>query len=253
MDAGRMLKQSEASAFSWYNGRTLQPLHKSLDKLCDQQRGYETRFAKQPAHQAHEHSSGNCCPIISHDDNTISRTSNLLGIQSLHPQQVIHVTVLMKCASFERVCTVYNNLAPPVFGTQSIQSPLQSPDTSGNHERSIQLDKNHHVNLGIRNSQKILQYLMEQKFYAASTQMEHNKLYGSKLSKDQVHFHSVNSQHESGGPCNGISNRVSSTNNGSNDINHAYELVKVAVVDENEANIIHDEKLSRSIQKEKRS
>ncbi|KAK1366388.1 Pseudo-response regulator 9 [Heracleum sosnowskyi] len=215
MDDGRMLKQSEASAFSRYNGRTLQPLHKSSDRICDQQRGYETSFDKQLTHQVHEHSSG-----------------------------------LVKCASFEGVCNVYNNLAPPLFCTQSSQSPLQSPDTCGNHERSIQLDKNHPVNLGIGNSQKILKYLMDKNVYTASTLMEHNKSYGSELSKDQVHLHSVSSQHGSGGSCNGISNRVSSTNNGSNGTSHAFELVKVAAEDENEANIIHNEKLSRSIQRE---
>lgn len=233
-----------------YSGRTLQPLHQSSDRICDQQVGYETNFDKQLTHQAHEHSSGNCCPVISHDDNTISLTSDLLGIQSPCPQQVIPVTDLVKCASSEHVCNVYSTLAPPLFCTQSSQSPLQSPDTSGNHERSIQVDKNHPVNPGIRNSQKLLQYLMDQNVYAASALKEHNKSNGSELSKDQVHFHSVNSQHGSGGSSNGISNSVNSTNNGSNGTSHAFELVKVAADDENEANLIHDEKLSRSIQRE---
>lgn len=241
LDDGHMLKQSEASAFSRYNGRTLQPLNKSSDRICDQQRGYDTNFDKQLTHQAHEHSSGSCGHVISHDETTISPTSDLLGIQSPRPQQVNPVTGLVKCASFERVCNVYNDLAPPLFCTQSSQSPLQSPDTSGNHERSIQVDKNHPVNPGIRNSLKIPQYLMDQNVYAD---------HGSELSKDQVHFHSASSQHGSGGSCNGISNRVNSTNNGSNGTRHAFKVVKVAVEDENETNRIHDEKLSRSIQRE---
>lgn len=233
-----------------YKGRTLQPLHKSSDRICDQQRGYETNFDKQLTHQTHEHSSGSCCPVISHNDYTISPPSDLLGIQSPRPQQVIPVTGLVECASFERVCNVYNNWAPPLFCTQSSQSPLQSPDTSGNHERSIQVDENDPVNPGIGNSQKILQYLVDQNVFACSALMEHNKSYGSELSKDQVHFHSVSSRYGSGGSINVISNRVNSTNNGSRGTSHAFELVKVAADDENEANLIHDEKLSRSIQRE---
>lgn len=228
----------------------MQPLHLSSDRICDQQRGYETNIDKQPTHQAHEHSSGNCCPVLGHDDNTITPTSDLLGIQSPRPQQVIPITGLVKCASFERVCNVYNKLAPPLFCTQSSQSPLQSPDTSGNHERSFQVDKIPPVNPGIRNSQKILQHLMDKNVYAASALTEHKKSYGSELSRDQVHFHSVSSQHGSGGPSNCILNRVNSTNNRSNGTSHAFELVKVAAEDENKANLIHDEKLSRSKQRE---
>ncbi|KAL8095637.1 hypothetical protein AgCh_036883 [Apium graveolens] len=250
MDDGHMLKQSEASAFSRYNGRTLQPLHQSSDRICDQRRGYDITFDKQLTQKAHEHSSNNCCPVNSHDDNTMSPTYDLLGIQSPRPQQAIPVTGLLKCSSFEPVCNVYNNLAPPLFCTQSSQSPLQSPDTSGNHERSIQVEKNHPVNPGIRNSQKILQYLMDQNVYASSALLAPNKSYGPELSKDQVHFHSVSSQHGSGDSCNGISNHVNSTNNGSNGTSHAFELVKVAAEEENKANLNHDEKLSRSKQRE---
>lgn len=67
---------------------------------------------------------------------------------------------------------------------------------------------------------------------------------------DQVHFRSVSNQRGSGGSCDGISNRINSTNNGSNGTSHAFEHVKVAAENGNKANLIHDEKLNRSIQRE---
>ncbi|WOH06606.1 hypothetical protein DCAR_0626034 [Daucus carota subsp. sativus] len=240
-DDGHLLKQSEVSAFSPYSSRTLQPLRKSSDGICDQQRGYETDFDKQPSLQAHEYS---------HDDNTISLTSDRCGIQFPSPQRVIPVTGTAKCASFERVCNVYNNLAPPLFCTQSSQSPLQCPDTSGNHERSIQGDKYCYVNPGIRDSPKVLQYLMDQNVSSASPPMESAKSYESELSKDRVHVPSVSLQQVSGGSCNGISKHYEIINNGSTGTSHAFELVKVAAEDAKEANLIHDEKLKRSIQRE---
>lgn len=148
------------------------------------------------------------------------------------------VTAPLRDIRAESECTGYGKVVPPVSCTQSNQSPLQSPGSTGHLEPSSQLNQIQPFNPETSNFRE-LQNVMDENTHNASDQIEFNKRHKSDHLGDQEHSFS------------GILGHFNSFNSGSNDNANNAPDVKVSAGLGNEAKLsTHDGNCHRSIQRE---
>ncbi|WOG97014.1 hypothetical protein DCAR_0416353 [Daucus carota subsp. sativus] len=182
LDDGHRLKQSDASAFSRYVSRPIQPLHTASASISNQRKGYETSCDKQKSNQALDHTSDTLAPAVGSDINILSRTSG----------QVRQAEIQFPCPQHK---------------------VIQVPARGANHE-SLSNAQRYPFDPQTRSSPQLCNVIDENLHKASSDQMEHKQGHKPDHSEDQGHFSSATDQSGSSSFCNSTLKRFNSINSG---------------------------------------
>ncbi|GMP70745.1 hypothetical protein CsSME_00029464 [Camellia sinensis var. sinensis] len=198
-DERNTLNHSDASAFSLYINRALQPLHSSAS-ICNQQKDLGNNSDRQLSNQTLNYNS---------EKNMLSLATGQSGQAEVdfpcHQQTPFPIPV--KGMRFDSLCTAYGSVVPPIFCTQSSLSPVQSPGSARHLEPSVQVSAFHSSNLETKNSQQF-HGLVDQNGNNFANQTEHKQMQKLESSEDQRYFSSATDQSASNSFCNGNVDQV---------------------------------------------
>ncbi|KAK3042844.1 hypothetical protein RJ639_001117 [Escallonia herrerae] len=242
------LKHSDASAFSRYVNRTMQPLHSTSASICNQQREYESNSDKQLSGHALKFNYEKQTPAESSQINTLPLTAGQIPFRSAQ-RKVYPVPVPVRGTRFERLSTAYGSVLPPIYCTQSGPSSMQSPGSSGPPEPSFQVNPFYHFNPESRNSEQV-NNMIDQNTSHATGQTEHRQGYNLETTEDRGHFSSAMDQSASSSFCNGTLSHLNSMGSGCNGNANFAHVGRPATQCKNEATLIQDGNSDRSTLRE---
>ncbi|KAK3042066.1 hypothetical protein RJ639_001768 [Escallonia herrerae] len=240
------LKHSDASAFSRYVNRTMQPLHSTSASICNQQRDYESNSDKQLSGHALKFNYERQTPAESSQINTLPLTAGQIPFRSAQ-RKVYPVPVPVRGTT--RLSTAYGSVLPPIYCTQSGPSSMPSPGSSGPPESSFQANPFYHFNPESRNSEQV-NNMIDQNTSNATGQTEHRQ--GRKVEKteDRGHFSSATDQSASSSFCNGTLSHLNSMGSGCNGNANFAPVGRPATRCRNEATLMQDGNSDRSTLRE---
>uniref|UniRef100_A0A5B7AAQ9 Putative two-component response regulator-like APRR5 isoform X1 n=2 Tax=Davidia involucrata TaxID=16924 RepID=A0A5B7AAQ9_DAVIN len=250
-DERHVLNHSDASAFSRYINKPLQPLHSTSASVCNQQKDYGTSSDKQLSNHTLEYNSDTLGPALSTQKNVLPLTTSQSGHAEIAfpctQQRVFPIPVAVRGIRYESLCAAYGSAMPSIFCTESGLWPMQSPGSDGHQEPSSQVNPS---NPETKNNQE-LNDLHDQNAKNSTNQFEQKQ--GQKLEnlEDRGYFSSATDQSASSSFCNGAVSHINSINCVSNSNVNPVPTVRAAAESGNEEYIlIHDGNSHRSIQRE---
>ncbi|CAK9141577.1 unnamed protein product [Ilex paraguariensis] len=250
-DERHRLNHSDASAFSRYINRTLQPLHSTSPSICNQHKDYEAISDKKSSNHTIDYNSDTYGPTVSSPKSMIALATGQLGqaaMSFLSPQQSVF-PVPVRGMRFENLQTAYGSVMSPIFCTQSGLSPTPSPGSASNPEASFQMNPFHPFNAATRNPQQ-LYHLMDQKANNINEQIEQKQLHKLETLEDTAHLSSATDQSASSSFCNGSVSHLNSIGCTSNGDANPVLAIRDASECGNEDLTIQDGNCQRSIQRE---
>lgn len=238
----------------YVSSRTIQLPHSTSASTSNRQKGYETSSDKQRSNQAFDYNSDTRAPAVGPDINNLSPITAQLGqgeTQSPSPQQrVFPVTVPVRGVNVDSPSNANGSAIPSVFFTQSSRSQLLSPNSSNYMDPAIQVNQMYPFVSQTKTSSQ-LRYVMDQNTnMALPDKMDRKQGQKVDLSEDGGHFSAATDQSGSSSFCNSTLNRFNSINNGSNGNVSSVQNMKFGPVSGNEATLVQDGSLHRSIQRE---
>uniref|UniRef100_A0A5B7A8S2 Putative two-component response regulator-like APRR5 isoform X1 n=1 Tax=Davidia involucrata TaxID=16924 RepID=A0A5B7A8S2_DAVIN len=249
-DERHTLNHSDASAFSRYINRTLQPPHSTSASVYNQRKDYGTTSDKQVSNHILDYNSHTFGPTLTQKSILPLATDQSGHAEIAFPcpqQRVFPVPVAVEGISFENLCVAYGSAMPPIFCTESGMLPLQSPGLASHQEPSFQVNPFHLSNPETKNTQQ-LNDLHDQHAKNSTNQLEQQ---GQKLETVEVqgHFSSATDQSASNSFCKGAASHINSINCGSNGNVNPVPIVRAAMGSGNEeCFLIHEGNSHQSIQ-----
>ncbi|XP_052187474.1 two-component response regulator-like APRR9 [Diospyros lotus] len=235
------LNHSDASAFSRYIKKALQPLHSSAN---NEQKDHGTNSGKQLSnHTLNCNSDTHCLPPNS-DKHMLSLASGHSGQANVAfpcPQQTV-LPIPIPTGGIGSLSTAYDS--PPIFCTPSDASPMQSPGSVRPQEPYFP------SNLETRNSDQF-QNSIDQHTNNYTNQTEHKQRHKLESSEDKPHFSSANDQSATSSFCNVTASHFNTIGCGGNGNFDQVPLVRAAAEAGNEEGFsIIDRNCHRSVQRE---
>ncbi|KAG5533934.1 hypothetical protein RHGRI_027955 [Rhododendron griersonianum] len=241
-DGKPTLNHSDASAFSRYINRAVQPPHSSVT-MCNQQKDYGTNTERQFSHHTPNYSSYPNGFSLSSQQNMLSLATSQSGqAESAFPcPQRKVVPVPVKGIRFDSLCNnPYGSLVPPIFCAQS-----------GHEQLSLQVNVFHSPNLETRNSQQ-LHKTVQVNGDTSTNQTELQQRQKLESSDDRRYFSSATDQSASSSFCNGTTaSHLNGIGCGSNGNVDQVPVVRAAAGSGNGEGVpTHDTNCHRSFQRE---
>ncbi|KAL1820048.1 hypothetical protein ACET3Z_014917 [Daucus carota] len=249
LDDGHRLKQSDASAFSRYVSRPIQPLHTASASISNQQKGYETSCDKQKSNQALDYTSDTRAPAVGSDINISSRTSSQVRQAELQfpcPQQKV-IQVPARGVNHDSLSNAQSSAMLPLFSTQWSRPQLQNPKSYINQDPAFQ---GYPFDPQTRSSPQLCNVIDENLHKASSDQMEHKQGHKPDHSEDQGHFSSATDQSGSSSFCNSTLKRFNSINSGNIGNANSVPNMNFGPESGNEATLTQEGSVHRSMQRE---
>ncbi|KAK1361130.1 two-component response regulator-like APRR5 [Heracleum sosnowskyi] len=248
-DDGHRLKQSDASVFSRYVSKPIQPLNATSASISNQHKCYETSSDKQKSNQALDYTSDTRAPAVSSGINYLSSTSSQVRqveIQFPCPQQRV-VQVPLRGVNQDSLSNGHGSAELPVFSTQWSLPQLQSPNSSKNQDPAFQV---YPFDPQTRSSPQLCNVMDENIHKASSDQMEHKQSQKLDLSEDRGHFSSATDQSGSSSFCNSTLKSFNSINSGNIGNINSIPNMKFGSESVNEATLIQEGSCHRSMLRE---
>ncbi|KAE9451791.1 hypothetical protein C3L33_16321, partial [Rhododendron williamsianum] len=241
-DGKPTLNHSDASAFSRYINRAVQPPHSSVT-MCNQQKDYGTNTERQFSLHTPNYSSYPNGFSLSSQQNMLSLATSQSGqAESAFPcPQRKVVPVPVKGIRFDSLCNnPYGSLVPPIFCAQS-----------GHEQLSLQVNVFHSPNLETRNSQQ-LHKTVQVNGDTSTNQTELQQRQKLESSDDRRYFSSATDQSASSSFCNGTTaSHLNGIGCGSNGNVDQVPVVRAAAGSGNGEGVpTHDTNCHRSFQRE---
>ncbi|PSS32282.1 Two-component response regulator-like [Actinidia chinensis var. chinensis] len=241
-DGRHTLNHSDASAFSRYVNRALQPPHSSVP-MSNQQKDYGTNSDRELSNHILNHNSETHYLSLSSQKNMLSLATDQSGqVDGAFPspqKTVLPFPVPMRGIRFDSLGTAYGSVIPQMFCTQSGLSRHEEP--------SIQVNAFHQSNLEIQTPRQ----LIDQNANNCAYQTEHKQRQNWESSDDRRHFSSATDQSASSSFCNGTASHLNSIGCGSNGNVDQAPVVRAAAESGKEEGVcIHDRNSHRSVQRE---
>ncbi|XP_057507156.1 two-component response regulator-like APRR5 [Actinidia eriantha] len=241
-DGRHTLNHSDASAFSRYVNRALQPPHSSVT-MSNQQKDYGTNSDRELSNHILNHNSETHDMSLSSQKNMLSLATSQSGqVDGAFPspqKTVLPFPVPVRGIRVDSLGTAYGSVIPQMFCTQSGLSRHEEPP--------FKVNVFHQSNLDIRTPRQ----LIDQNANNCAYQTEHKTWQNLESSDDRKHFSSATDQSTSSSFCNGTASHLNSIGCGSNGNVDQAPVVRAAVDSVKEEDVsIHDRNSHRSIQRE---
>ncbi|KAK9293255.1 hypothetical protein L1049_021246 [Liquidambar formosana] len=254
-DERQALNHSNASAFSRYINRPLQPLHPSSTSVCNQQKKDGTNSDKHLSSLLPGYNFDTTCPTLSTQRSVISLATGQSGeAETALPctqQRVFPAPVPVRGIRFDSLCTGYG--LPPIFCTQSGPSPIPSSSSAGQKETSFRANPFHQSHLEMNNSQQLYDSL-DQNANNSTNQTTHKQEYKLDSLDDRGRVSPATDRSANSSFCNGAVSHLNSIGCGSmcgsNGNVNAVAVVRSAEESKNEGPFNHEGNSHRSIQRE---
>ncbi|KAL5805325.1 hypothetical protein ACOSQ3_032125 [Xanthoceras sorbifolium] len=243
------LKHSNASAFTRYTNRPLQPLHSALTSGCNQQKAFDAE--KNLSNIVTTCKSDNPIAMLSTQrsiNSPATGQSKLSEFETSRPQhRVCSVQVPVEGTRLNNVCTGYGSVLPHIFGAQSGLSPIPSPSSANQQEPTFRVNPMYCSNVENGNC--------AQSFDKNAINSTNQTVHRLDSLDDRGHISPATDQSASSSFCNGAISRFNSTGYGStcgsNSNVDQGAVVRAAAESINEEGLIHSSGNShRSIQRE---
>ncbi|KAJ4726760.1 Two-component response regulator [Melia azedarach] len=212
------LKHSNASAFTRYTNKPLEPLHSTLRGVCDQEKEFRTDFEKKfsnivsgrnsdaPVATLSTQRSINSVPTVQ------SKQSELAA--SCPQQRVCPAPVSVKGMKLNSLCSSYGSVLPHMFGAQSGLSPTPSPSSANQQESTFRVNPTHCSNSEYSNCTRLYDQLGGNAINSTN-QTVHKRDHKLESLEDQGHICPATDQSASSSFCNGALSRLNSFGYGS--------------------------------------
>ncbi|XP_020413347.1 two-component response regulator-like APRR5 isoform X2 [Prunus persica] len=206
------LGHSNASAFSRYINRPMQPQSTTLAGVCDEQKAHETKFEKQASNTNTDCDTPGTTSSIPRSIITLATgQSNQSEIgTSCHEQRLFPLPVPVKGIRFNNLGNGYGTALPPMFCTQSSPSPM--PSSATQQESSFLMNTFYPANLQKDKSEQVYGTLY-QHAKAPMEQTLHNQ--DQRFDEDRGHISSTTDQSASSSFCNGTAGHLNTMGYGS--------------------------------------
>ncbi|KAI5347283.1 PREDICTED: two-component response regulator [Prunus dulcis] len=206
------LGHSNASAFSRYINRPMQPQSTTLAGVCDEQKAHETKFEKQASNTNADCDTPGTTSSIPRSIITLATgQSNQSEIgTSCHGQRLFPLPVPVKGIRFNNLGNGYVTAPPPMFCTQSSPSPM--PSSAAQQESSFLMNTFYPANLQKDKSEQVYGTLY-QHAKAPMEQTLHNQ--DQRFDEDRGHISSTTDQSASSSFCNGTAGHLNTMGYGS--------------------------------------
>ncbi|KAM1021047.1 hypothetical protein ACFX15_041450 [Malus domestica] len=203
------LGHSNASAFSRYINRPMQPQKTSL---CDQQKAYEATCEMQTSN-----TNADCDT----SPTTLSTPRSIITLAtgqsnqseigtSLPEQRLFPHPVPVKGIRFNNLSNGYGTVLPPMFGTQSSPSPM--PSSAAQQEPSFLMNTFYPANLQKDKTEQVYGTLYQNTKVTVDQTMQNQD---QRFDEDRGHMSSATDQSASSSFCNGNTGHLSSMGYGS--------------------------------------
>ncbi|XAR52146.1 hypothetical protein NMG60_11020067 [Bertholletia excelsa] len=249
-DERHTLNHSDASAFSRYINRAVQPRN-SAAGICDQQKDSGTTSGRLLSNHILDYNSNTHGSPLNSQRNILSTAIGQSGQAEVafpcSQQTVLSVPIPVRTIRFDNPSTAYRTVVPPMFCTQSGPSTLQSPGSSHHQEPSF--NAYHPSSLERTDSQQACNPI-DQNPNNSISKTEDKQGHKFESSEDQRRVSSATDQSATSSFCNG--NASNGNTMGSQSNGNADEVVVVQTVAEsgNECLPIHGRTSHRSVQRE---
>ncbi|KAL6291740.1 hypothetical protein ACE6H2_009250 [Prunus campanulata] len=206
------LGHSNASAFSRYINRPMQPQSTTLAGVCDEQKAHETKFENQASNTNADCDTPGTASSVPRSVITLATgQSNQSEIgTSCHEQRLFPLPVPVKGIRFNNLGNGYGTALPPMFCTQSSPSPM--PSSAAQRESSFLMNAFYPANLQKDKSEQVFGTLY-QHAKAPMDQTLHNQ--DQRFDEDRGHISSTTDQSASSGFCNGTAGHLNTMGYGS--------------------------------------
>ncbi|XP_071929283.1 two-component response regulator-like APRR5 [Coffea arabica] len=248
-DERHRLNHSDASAFSRYVNRNVQPQPSTSPSTCNQQKEQKSNSDKQLSNHTIDYNSDTHGPTINsqkHVDWAIGQSGESDARFSCPQPRSLPAPIPVRGVRFDRVNNSYGSLIPQAFGTQSGLSSVQPPGSVSHQEVSFGVNAMYQLNHQPGNQQQF-SGLMTQNTSDTTDQNENNE--GHKV-EDRGHVSSATDQSANSSFCNGTVNHLHSLCCGSNEKIDTVPLRSAAECGSEEAFRVQDGNSIRSIQRE---
>lgn len=248
-DERQRLNHSDASAFSRYVNRNVQPQHSTSPSTCNQQKEQKSNSDKQLSSHNFDYNSDTHWPTMSSQkqvDLAISQSGESDVRFSCHQPRLLPAPIPVRGVRFDWVSSSYGSLIPQVFSTQLGQSPVQTPGSVSHQEASFGVNAIYQLNHQPGNQQQF-SGIMTQNTSDTMDQNENNE--GPKV-EDLGHVSSATDQSANSSFCNGTVNHLHSLCCGSNEKIDPAAFRSTAECGSEEAFRVQDGNSIRSIQRE---
>ncbi|KAJ0046820.1 hypothetical protein Pint_05169 [Pistacia integerrima] len=212
------IKHSNASAFTRYTNRPLQPLHSTLHSAFNQQKEFVTDSEKNLSDIATISNSDTplVMPSTQRSVSSLATSqSKQFELETLCPQQrASPVPIPVKGMLLNSLCTGYGSVLPHIFCAQSGLSPMPSPSSANQQEPTFQVNPVHCGNVENSNCSLLYDRLGENAINSIN-QTVHMLSHRLETLEDRGHISPATDQSASGSFCNGAISRLNSMGYGS--------------------------------------
>ncbi|XP_031257482.1 two-component response regulator-like APRR5 isoform X2 [Pistacia vera] len=212
------IKHSNASAFTRYTNRPLQPLHSTLHSAFNQQKEFATDSEKNLSDIATISNSDTplVMPSTKRSVSSLATSqSKQFEVETLCPQhRASPVPIPVKGMLLNSLCTGYGSVLPHIFCAQSGLSPMPSPSSANQQEPTFQVNPVHCGNVENSNCSLLYDRLGENAINSIN-QTVHMLSHRLETLEDRGHISPATDQSASGSFCNGAISRLNSMRYGS--------------------------------------
>ncbi|XP_057774119.1 two-component response regulator-like APRR5 isoform X2 [Salvia miltiorrhiza] len=215
-DETHRINHSDASAFSRYVNKPLQPRNSTSRSTCNQQKDLETNSEKQQSNHTPEYTSDAHGSRIS-SQKYASVTGILPGrpeIPFSYPQlRETSQPIPVRGVRFENVINGFGAVMPQMYPAQSGLSPVPSPGTASHSQSFAYLNPFHQADPQPANSQSFRD-LLDQRISCAMDQTDNKQGEKQEIVEDAEHVSFANDQSPNSGFYNGYTSHHHSIGSG---------------------------------------
>ncbi|KAL3524472.1 hypothetical protein ACH5RR_017306 [Cinchona calisaya] len=248
-DKRHKLNHSDASAFSRYVNRTVQPQHSTSPSTCNQQKDQNSNSDKQLSDHTADYNSDTHGPEINfkkYVDLAIGQPGESENRFPCPQPRLLPSPIPVSGVRFDYISNAYGSLMPQAFGAQPGPSPIQSPGSVSHQKSSFQVSEFYPS----KNSQQFRGMMIQHNSDSTTDQNENKGEHKLEALEDQGHLSSGTGHSANSSFCNGTVNHLHSLGYGSNEKIDVVPFGSTAECVNEEVLRLQDGNSLRSVQRE---